>query len=222
MKRLCDLGDLLGLHCLREGDFEDYEEVSEFIRLLVIGHTVTLDGLDLIWLDNLTRFVLDADLATVQVSQHEVHTSEGLEKSDFLLHEEVCASSLEGVIRFLLDLDDYITWLDVRIFISLTVENVFFTIGRALVNLDLKDLLILSDLLAFAGLALILFVDLFALAFAVFARTSTLSVHARSKLLHNSSHPLSFAFSACADSTSLATKTITLSANAVSVDSDLC
>lgn len=79
----------------------------------------------------------------------------------------------------LLDLDDNIARLNAWVLISLTVKDVLFSVWRALVNGDIKDLLLLDDFLTLACLALVLLVDNLALALAVIARSRALSVHAR-------------------------------------------
>ena len=71
-------------------------------------------------------------------------------------------------------MNDYITGLNVREFISLAMEDVFLTIGSTLVDQDLKDLLILDDFLAIAFLALVFLVNNLALPLAIIAWASTL------------------------------------------------
>jgi hypothetical protein len=71
-------------------------------------------------------------------------------------------------------LNDYITGLNIREFISLAMEDVFLSIGSTLVDLDLEDLLILDNLLAIAIFALVFLIDDLTLAVAVIAWASTL------------------------------------------------
>jgi hypothetical protein len=71
-------------------------------------------------------------------------------------------------------LNDYITGLNIREFISLAMKDVFLSVGSTLVDLDLEDLLILDNLLAIAIFALVFLVDDLTLAVAVIAWASTL------------------------------------------------
>lgn len=77
-------------------------------------------------------------------------------------------------MRLLLNLNDYIAGLNIREFVSLTMEDVFLTIGSALIDLDLEDLLFLDNFLAYAILALVFLVDDLTLAIAIIAWASTL------------------------------------------------
>ena len=67
LKSFLDLGDLLGLQTLWEGHLEHDEVVAELVRLLVIGHTVTLHCLDLVRLDHLAWLVLYSDFTTIKM-----------------------------------------------------------------------------------------------------------------------------------------------------------
>jgi hypothetical protein len=71
-------------------------------------------------------------------------------------------------------LNDYITGLNIREFISLAMKDVFLSVGSTLVDLDLEDLLILDNLLAIAIFALVFLVDDLTLAVAFIAWASTL------------------------------------------------
>lgn len=171
---LRNLRYLLRLKGVWEGHLEHYEQVAEFEGLLVVGHTVTFDCLDFVRLDNFTWLVLDANLLAIKVSQHKVNTSKRLEESDLFLEHEICTATLEGVVGLLLDLDHYITSFDIGELVGLTMEHVLLTVGCTLVNLDLKNLLLLGNLFAEAFLALVLLVDYLALALALVTRTGAL------------------------------------------------
>ena len=69
-----------------EREFEYDEQVAELVRRLVVGHTVTLDCLDVVWLDHLPLFVLYSDLAAIEVGQHEVDAGQRLQQGDLLLN----------------------------------------------------------------------------------------------------------------------------------------
>lgn len=218
---LSDFGYLGGLKLVWEDELEHYEKVAELVRLLVVGHTMTFNCLDIIRLDDLTRLVLDTNLFAVQMCQDEIDSGQGFKKRDLLLNQEISTSALELSIGLFLDLDDNITGLDAWILISLPVEDVFLSVGCTLVNLDFNDLLLLNDLLAIASLALIFLADDLALSTAFVARLGLLRVHTRSKLLHNSPHTLSSANAAGSNSTGLASLAFALGADTVSADSDL-
>jgi hypothetical protein len=73
-------------------------------------------------------------------------------------------------------------------------------VWRTLVNLDIKDFLLFVDFLSIASLALILFVDDFALSSAFVARSSRLTVHAWSNHLHLRYHTFASALTTLLDS----------------------
>lgn len=184
----------------------------------MVGHAMTLNCLDFIRLDHLTGLVLYSDLAAIKVSQHEIDASKSLEKRDLLFNQKISSAALESIVGLLLDLNDDITGLDIREFISLAMEDVFLTVGSALIDLDLEYLLILDDFLAIAFLALVFLVDDLTLTVAVIAWASTLRVHARSQHLHDSPHTATLAGTARSNCSSLASETIALGANAIAVN----
>lgn len=190
---LVDLSDLLRLERVGEDDLEDHKQVTRFECLLMVGHTVTLHGLDLVGLDDLAGLILDADLLTVQVSQHEVNTRECLEKGDLLFNKQVSSLTLEGLMALLLNLDHHVTGFHVGELVCLTVEHVLLTVRSTFVNLYFKNFLLFGDFLAIASLALVLLIDDLTLALALIAWTSTLRVHAGAELLHHSPHTSSLA-----------------------------
>jgi hypothetical protein len=57
---------------LGELDLEDDEEVAKSVGGLVERHTVVLDSLDVVGLDNFTRLVLNPNLSVIEVGYHEV------------------------------------------------------------------------------------------------------------------------------------------------------
>lgn len=171
---LVDLSDLLGLERVGEDDLEDHKQVTIFECLLMVGHAVTLHGLDLVRLDHLTGLILDADLLTVQVGQHEVNTRESLEKGDLLFNKQVSSLTLEGLVALLLNLDHHVTRLHVGVLVCLTVEHVLLTVRSTFVNLYFKNFLLFDDLLAIANLALVLLVNDLTRAVALITWTSAL------------------------------------------------
>ena len=93
--------------------------------------------------------------------------------------------------------NDHIAWLLVRMLVRLSMENVFFSVWRSLVNDSLQNLLLLNHFLSIAVLALVGLVDLLARPSAVCAWACTLGVHAWTNHRHLSSHAATFATSAC-------------------------
>ena len=184
----------------------------------MVGHAMSLNSLDFIRLNYLTGLVLYSDLTAIKVSQHEIDTSECLEQRDLFFHQKVSTTTLESIVGLLLDLNDDITGLDIREFISLAMEDVFLTVGSALIDLDLEDLLVLDHFLSIAILALVFLVDDLTLTIAIIAWASTLRVHARSQHLHNSSHTATLAGTARSNCSSFASETIALAANAITVN----
>lgn len=65
------------------------------VGALMERHTKVLHCEHRVGLNNFTRLVLDADSATIQVSEDEIKASECLNECDLLLHEEICPLSLE-------------------------------------------------------------------------------------------------------------------------------
>ena len=115
-------------------------------------------------------------------------------------------------------LDDNIAWLNAWVLIGLSVENVLFAIGGALVDLDLDDLLFLDDLLAVACLTLVFLTDYLTLTLAVIAGARALRVHAGPQLLHHCAHTLALAGAAVLHCTGLSTLAVALGADAVTAD----
>lgn len=61
-KSTLNAADSILWHCLWELNLEDNVQVTKVVRLLVEWKTLILDGLDIVWLDNLTWFVLNSNL----------------------------------------------------------------------------------------------------------------------------------------------------------------
>jgi len=121
------------------------------------------------------------------------------------------------------DLDNDVTWFSAWNFITFSMENIFLTIRCTLVNLNLKLLFLLGDLLTLAGFASLGRINALSFTTAFITRTSSLGIHTRSKLHHHSPHTSSFASGTSLNSCSVSsTNTITFCANSVSLDFELC
>ena len=216
-KRLLDSLHLFCREAIREDDFECNKQVSKLVGLLVVRHAVAFDCLDVIGLDDLARLVLDSDFAAIQMSKYEVNSSQGLKQGNLLLYHQVSTSSLEGLLWLFINLNDYISRLDVWVLIGLSMENLLFSIRSAFVNSNLKDFLLFDDLLSFAGLTFVLLIDHLSLTLAFITRPSALRVHARTELLHVNSHAFPFAARAGRNGSRLTALAIALGADAITV-----
>lgn len=138
-----------------------------------------------------------------------------------MFNQEIGSLSLEALVGLLLDNDHDIARLGTRELVSFSVEGVLAVVGGTLVNSHIDDLLLFVDFLSLASLALVGFVNDFALAAAVVTRSLGLRVHAGSELGHASHHTAATAGCALLDSAFFASEPGTLSANALSVYSNL-
>lgn len=155
------------------------------------------------------------------MNEDKVQPGEGLNKGDLLVHEEIGTLALEGFVLFLLNDNDDITCLSIGNLVALSMLGVSLTIGCALIDLNLKGLVLLLDLLALAILAHLGRVDALALATAIIARPGSLRIHAGSELHHHDAHALALATLASLYGVGIgAANTLALPANAVSLDWD--
>lgn len=159
-------------HSIRESDLEHNVKVTEFVGLLVERKTLVENSLDVIRLDDLSGLILDAELGAIEVNKHEVDTSESLQKSNFLLHQEISTFTLVLLVRLFLHDDNHIASFATGELICLTVESVLLIVGRALVNLSLKDFLLLLNFFTIASFALVGLVNFLASTTAIITRTS--------------------------------------------------
>ena len=122
------------------------------------------------------------------MSNLEVYARQSLQKSYFLLNQEIRALAFEKFVRLLLNNYDYIAGLDAGVFVGLAMEDILLVVWCTLVDFSLNDLLLLHDLFAVAVLAFVLLIDDFTFTTAVIARARGLGVHAWSKHLHPGYH----------------------------------
>ena len=149
----------------------------------------------------------------------EVNAGQSLKQGDFFLDQEVSTLSLKSLVRLLLDNNDNVSWLHTWVFISLTMEYVLLVVRCTLIDLSLNDFLLLDNFLSFAGLALVLLINDFALTTAVIAGTLRLAIHPRTDHSHFHNLTTTLARSALLDSTFFATFAITFSADTFTIDS---
>jgi hypothetical protein len=123
-------------------------------------------------------------------------------------------------VGLLLNHDNDVSRLNTRVLISFAVELILLVVRCSLVNLGFKDFLLLDYLFAIASFALIFFINDFALSTAIVARTSRLTVHARTELNHLIDHTTTTAGSTLLHGSVLAAFTLAGTANALAVDSN--
>ena len=134
----------------------------------------------------MTFWALNSKLLVIKVVYDEVDSGQSLKKSDLLLHEQVSTLSLENLVWLFLNHDDDISWLSAWDGVRLTMEDVLFSIGATLVDLDFENLLLLLDLIPSRPSRPTTLV----------AWLSRLRIHARSNLHHPGYSTLSLAVSA--------------------------
>jgi hypothetical protein len=124
-------------------------------------------------------------------------------------------------MRLFLNLNYDITSLNSWIFISLTMKNVLFTVWSSLIDLSFEDLFLLDDLFTIANFAFVFLINYFSLATTVITWSLALSVHARSKLLHDNLDTSALASTTVNNGTSFSTFAVAFIANSIPTDYDL-
>lgn len=94
---LSQLFQLLWLQPVGRGevDGEGDVEVSFLKGVLVGGHSLTLDHLDITGLNDLAWGDLDQQLAVIQVGDHKLAASEGGRQADMFLHNQITVLASE-------------------------------------------------------------------------------------------------------------------------------
>ena len=100
-----------------------------------------------------------------------IDSSEGLNQSDFLFHQEICTLSLElCVLDFLNDNYD-VSGLHARVLIGLAMESILSIVRGALIDCHVNNFLLLLYFLSIAGFAFECFINNFAFSTTIVART---------------------------------------------------
>jgi len=133
------------------------------------GEAFLWDGLEVIWLNHLSRLVLDSDFSSIQVCNDKIDSSQGLAESDFMLYKQISTLSLEPLVGLFLHDNDHVTGLLAWVLVCLAVECELAIVRSALIDLSINDFLLLHHLLSLARLALVGLVDDLALAATVIA-----------------------------------------------------
>mmetsp|Transcript_82482 Transcript_82482/g.197898 ORF Transcript_82482/g.197898 Transcript_82482/m.197898 type:complete len:350 (-) Transcript_82482:408-1457(-) len=101
-------------------------------------------------LHDLTWLCLDEKLPTVQVRELHLEAAEGLDQGDLALHVEVGAFPLEVVVLLLLQHEDHISGVCIRVLVCHFPEGDLVAIWRALLHVHLQHLPLLLRLEALA------------------------------------------------------------------------
>lgn len=135
------------------------------------GKTLLVDCFQRIGCDHFSGFVLNSELAAVEMSYREVYSSQGFVQGNFFFHKDVGSLALESFVFHLLYDNYHITGFNSGELVGLAVEGVLAAVWRSLVDLRFEQLLLLDDLLSIAGSALVFFVNHLSFASAVVARS---------------------------------------------------
>ena len=183
-----DAADLVLVQIGWEFHLELYEEVAVLVGSLMEWHTKSLDAHELVGLNDHAWLGLYPLLLAIQVCDAHVQARQRLQQRDLLVHQQVRALSLEGLV--LLNFNDCndVAGLDIGHAITLAVECELLAVGRPLVNLNLQSLVVALDLLALAYLASLGHVDGLALPSALITRSRALTIHSWTHLPHNGPH----------------------------------
>jgi len=154
-----------------ERNLKKHEKIAELESLLVEWKPFAKHGLYVVWLNHLSRFILDSNLRAVEMGNLEVHSSQSLQKSYLLLNQEICTLAFEKFVRLLLNNYNDITWLDSGIFVGLTMEDVLLVVWCTLIDFSLYDLLLLHNFFAVAVFAFVFLINDFTFTVAVIAGT---------------------------------------------------
>ena len=121
--------------------------------------TFVFNGHKSVWLYHLTWFALNSQFRSVKEINSKIASGKRFEKGDFFFHQEIGSLSLKELMRLLVYDDDDISCLLIRMLIRLSMENIFFTMWGTLIDIGLKDLFLLDNLLTITVFALVGFVD---------------------------------------------------------------
>jgi hypothetical protein len=171
--------------------------------------------------NDLTRLIFHSYLSSIEVLESEIDSSQGINKSDSLFHDQISTLSLESLVWLLLADNDNITSFHPGKLVSLSMEFIFVFVRGAFVDFNIDDFLFFDNFFAITVLAFVLVVYNLAFSTAIIARTLRLRVHSRSKLDQLRDHTLSSASRASLDCSFFSSFSITFLTDSFSVYSDL-
>eukprot|EP00001_Collodictyon_triciliatum_P182141 32516_2 len=165
----------------RELNIEGNIELALNERILVHGHALIFDALDVTRLNDFPRISLYY-FASIELVDNEGRAAQRFHQGDLLLNEEIVVLALEDFVLFLLYHKDHVTRLNARFLIRLTRKCDLLTVFHAFVDIDLKNFLIAAHLFASARGAPVLRLHRRATALAVGALHLHLLDHTRRNL----------------------------------------
>ena len=175
-------------------------------------HTLPTDDLDFSRADALARDDVNSQPPLIEMLDVDLSTGKSGQQIDLGMEEKIVAFALETWVRFLLDLEDDIAWLDTWKLVAFTTELDLVATLDTTVDVDVQNLALDDGLLAVALLAPILVADDFTLTLAV--RTDSLeTLDHGTHLPHHVLHTAAIAASALLNSTLLAADAVALGTN---------
>lgn len=215
------LSHLLFTKIVREDNLKDYEEISRFVNLFMVWHSMILYCFNFIGLDDFSCFRFDSDLLPTDMVKNKVNSCQGLKQSNILFNQKVSSLPFKSIMRLFLNHYYNITCFHSWVLISFSMENIFFLVRCSLVNLNIQNLFLFHYFFSIAIFAFVFVSNSLSFTTTFITGTCSLGIHSWSKHLHHSSHTFSITgrtFSNCISFTSL---TITFRANSISAHSNL-
>ena len=138
---------LLGCrYLIGELDLEHNEKVAKSEGIFVEGHSLFLDGEDLVWLNGHALLSLDSELGAVQMVHQKINATKSLHQRNLLVHQKVSASPLKYWMLLLRHDEDNVTCLALGVLVGLSVKDVLLAIRSTFINDTLKNLRLLLRL----------------------------------------------------------------------------
>jgi len=201
---------------IREFDFENDVHITKLPLFLMERKAFAHKSFELLWLDHLSRCVLNSQLRAVKVIQREIYSQKSFTQCNCLLHQKVSTLPLESLVWLLLADNDDITSFHAKALVCLTVELILVVVWCSLVNDYLDDFLFFDQLE-------LGFVKRLTFATTYITCCLRLCVHSRSKLLHLYDHSSAFARSTILHSVVFVSSFTSINCfDSLSIHSDLC
>lgn len=165
-------------------------------------------------LRNFSRVDLDNERSLVKMFDSELATSKSRQKVNLDFGNEIVFLSTESVVWLLLNDNNNVSGLSRRRLVGFATKNDGLTTLHTLVDVDLQHLLVRNDLLALAGCATILRVDVLASTRTVVTSSLDLLNH-RTHLAHDNFDTTTITTGTCPHSPVLSSLALTLGAEDV-------
>mmetsp|Transcript_35729 Transcript_35729/g.91206 ORF Transcript_35729/g.91206 Transcript_35729/m.91206 type:complete len:454 (-) Transcript_35729:87-1448(-) len=168
---------------VRKLDVKPHIQIALEEGLRVVRHALLLDAHPVVLLHHLAGLVLDHQLAPIQLRKHDLAAAQRVHQRQLVREEQVVADALEGVVLFLVQLEHHVAWLlaGVVAHAGLAPEHDALPIFHALLDVDLKHVLLALQPLGAAVAALVTGRHVAARAVALAARLLDLLHHARAE-----------------------------------------